>query len=100
MKKQTVDHYLEIIIVLKELKKKFPRYNMGRHLSTALDDYGDVWGMTDKEIVFALTKYKTQLELDEPHLTGDDELEDIIKGGMNLTLLKEDDDDFINGQDY
>jgi hypothetical protein len=69
---------------------------MGRHIATALDDYGDIWGLTDKEILFALEKYKSQLELDVPH-TDDNELDQIIKDGMNLEdILKEED----NGEDY
>jgi len=68
---------------------------MGRHLATALDEYGDMWGLTDKEILFALEKYKSQLELDVPH-TDETELDQIIKDGMNLDdILKEQD-----GEDY
>lgn len=68
---------------------------MGRHLATALDEYGDIWGLTDKEILFALEKYKSQLELDVPH-TDENELDQIIKDGMNLDdILKEQD-----GEDY
>ena len=43
---------------------------MGRHLSTALDGYGDTWGLTDKEIAYALYKYRSQLEMDVPHTEG------------------------------
>jgi|TARA_R110002126_G_scaffold2898_2_gene15972 hypothetical protein len=68
---------------------------MGRHIATALDGYGDVWGLTDKEILFALEKYKSELELDVPH-TDENELDQIIKDGMNLDdILKEQD-----GEDY
>ncbi len=68
---------------------------MGKHLSTALDGYGDVWGITDRELLFALERYKAQLEMDIPH-TDDDELDQIIKDGMNLDdILKEED-----GEDY
>jgi len=68
---------------------------MGRHLATALDEYGDVWGLTDKEVLFALEKYKSQLELDVPH-TDENELDQIIKDGMNLDdILREQD-----GEDY
>ena len=68
---------------------------MGKHLATALDEYGDVWGITDRELLFALEKYKAQLEMDVPH-TDDDELDKIIKDGMNLDdILKEED-----GEDY
>lgn len=90
MKKNTRVHYLEALQILRDLSKAFPSYNMGRHLATALDQYSDVWGVTDKELVYALKIYKTQLELDEPHLQQDEDLSDIIRGGMNLTLIDED----------
>jgi hypothetical protein len=46
-------------------------------------------------VLFALEKYKSQLELDVPH-TDENELDQIIKDGMNLDdILKEQD-----GEDY
>jgi hypothetical protein len=81
----------KIITVLIDLHKTYPSYNMGRHISTALADYGDFWGMTDKEMLFALTKYKSQLEMDVPH-SDDVEIDDIIKQAMDLdNILKEED---------
>jgi hypothetical protein len=66
---------------------------MGMHLSTALDEYGDLWGVTDKEVLFALEKYKASLDMDFPHI---EEIDQIIKDGMDLDkLLKEE-----NGEDY
>jgi hypothetical protein len=64
---------------------------MGRHLSTALDEYGDVWGLTDKELKYALDKYKTQLEMDVQH-TDDKEIDDIIKQAMDLDNILKDED--------
>ncbi len=63
---------------------------MGRHIATALDGYGDVWGITDRELFFALEKYSTELDMDvAPHHK--DELDNIIKDGMDLdNILKED----------
>jgi hypothetical protein len=84
--------YAQIIATLQELHREFPTYNMGRHLSTVLDEYGDVWGMTDKELAFAFDKYKTKLQMDIPH-TDDKELDKIIRDGMDLdNILKEDED--------
>ena len=86
-------HYNQVIHILNELNKSYPTYNVGRHLSTALDGYGDVWGMTNKELVFALTKYKTQLDADIPH-NDESDIDDIIKQGMDLdNILKEEDTD-------
>jgi hypothetical protein len=68
---------------------------MGRHLSTILDEYGNIWGITDKELAFVLEKYKAKLDMDIPH-TDDSELENIIREGMDLdNILKEDD-----GEEY
>ena len=68
------NYYNQIIHILQELHKGFPTYNMGRHLSTALDEYGcNIWGMTDKEMEYVLYKYKSQLEMDVPHTDDDTE---------------------------
>lgn len=56
-------NFREIIHLLEELHKAYPTYSIGRHVSTAFSDYGDIWGLSDKEFAFALAKYKTQLEL-------------------------------------
>jgi hypothetical protein len=85
------NHFNQLTSILQELHTAYPQYNVGRHLATALDEYGDIWGVTDKEMVFALTKYKNQLEMDVPH-TDDSEIDKIIKEGLDLdNLFKEED---------
>jgi len=84
-------NYIQIIKLLTDLNTSFPQYNMGRHLATALDEYGDVWGLTDKELKYALDKYKTQLEMDVQH-TDDKEIDDIIKQAMDLDNILKDED--------
>jgi hypothetical protein len=85
--------YEQILSVLVELKEAFPSYNMGRHLDTALNEYKDIWGMTDKEMLYALNRYKSQLTLDVPH-PDDSEIDKIVKDAMNLdTILQEDEED-------
>lgn len=91
------DYYTQIIGLLKELQTAFPKYNLGKHLSTALDGNGDVWGMSDKELLHLLHKYKTELELDMPH-SNDQEIDDIIKNGMNLNSMFEEEE--YNGEEY
>lgn len=92
MSKKT--HYQQALHTLQELHKNFPTYNLGRHLATALSDYGDIWGLTDKELAYALDKYKTELEMDVPH-TDESEIDKIIKEGMDLdNILKEEDEDY------
>lgn len=87
--------YYKVLALLQQLHITYPNYNMGRHIATALDEYGDVWGLSDREILFALEKYKAELDMDVPH-TDESELDQIIKDGMNLeNILKEED-----GEDY
>ena len=87
--------YYKVLALLQQLQISYPNYNMGKHISTALDEYGDVWGLTDRELLFAFEKYKAELDMDVPH-TDESELDQIIKDGMNLeNILKEED-----GEDY
>ncbi len=86
------NYYRQIIKTLDRLKKAHPTYNIGRHISTALDE-SDLWGVSDKEFLLALEKYEIELNIDYPHVDEDD-LKKIIKGGMNLErmFLEEDED--------
>ena len=88
-----INYYVQIIDLLNELHNSFPTYNLGKHLSTALD--GEAWGISDKELLYILTKYKTELELDVQH---SNDIDYIIRDGMNLNdiLLEEED----NGESY
>ena len=67
--------------------------SFGRHLSTALYEYNDLWGVSDKELLLALEKYEIELNIDYPH-EDEADLKKIIKGGMNLErmFLEEDED--------
>ena len=89
-------YYNQVLKLLQELQHGYPTYNIGRHIATALADYGDFWGISDKEMLFALKKYKSQLGMDVPH-SDDKELDEIIKQAMDLdNILKEED----NGDNY
>jgi hypothetical protein len=84
-------YYNQAIHILQDLHKSYPEYNMGRHIATALDGYGDVWGLSDKELTFLLGKYKTRLDLDIPHMI-DGDIDEIMRGGMDLDSLFKDED--------
>jgi hypothetical protein len=91
--KRKPNYHKQIIALLEDLCKTYPEYNMGRHLSTALDGYGEAWGLPDKEFVFLLEKYKTRMELDIPHIADNEELDQILREGMDLdSLFKEEED--------
>ena len=75
------NYYRQIIQTLEHLHKAHPTYNMGRHLSTATNE-SDLWGVTDKELLISLKKYEASLEMDGIH--DDEDINNIIKDGMNL----------------
>jgi len=85
------NYYRQIIKVLESLYKAHPTYNIGRHISTALDGHTDAWGVSDQEFLYALQKYEIELNMDVDH---EEDIEDIIKDGMNLerTLFEEEED--------
>tara|TARA_R110000868_G_scaffold185788_5_gene427818 strand:+ start:3874 stop:4143 length:270 start_codon:yes stop_codon:yes gene_type:complete len=85
------NYYIQILHVLQSLQKAHPTYNIGRHVSTALDEYNDLWGVSDKEFLFALEKYELELNMDSPDID-QEEIEKIIKDGMNLERLFEEED--------
>jgi hypothetical protein len=87
------NYYRQILQILERLRKAHPTYNIGRHISTALDGYDDIWGVTDKEFLFALEKYELELNMDVDHID-QEEIDEIIKDGMNLerTLFEEEEE--------
>ena len=90
---KTPNYYRQIIQTLVRLQKAYPTYNMGRHISTALDEYTDVWGVSDKEFLFAIQKYEIELNIDGPHID-DEEIEEIIKDGMNLDSMFDEEEEY------
>jgi hypothetical protein len=88
------NHFNQVLAKLQDLHKKFPQQGIARHFSLALSDYGDFWGVSDKELLFALEKYEAELEMD---FVPDKDLEKIIKEGENLQSLfneNEEEDDY------
>lgn len=76
-------YYEEIVKLLQRLKQDHPTYGMGRHLSTALAEDGDLWGLSDKEILSSLEKYENELKINED----DEDIDQIIEDGKNLEKL-------------
>tara|TARA_R110000782_G_scaffold74248_3_gene148427 strand:- start:13525 stop:13797 length:273 start_codon:yes stop_codon:yes gene_type:complete len=84
------NHYKEIIQVLERLHKAYPTYNVGRHISTAVDA-SDLWGVSDKELLLSLKKYETELNMDIAH--SNEDIDNIIRDGMDLRELLFDEED-------
>ena len=79
-----ISPYIKCLQISQQLKIDFPKYTLGQHLFTALDEYKNLWGASDKDLLTSLIEYQNQLQTDVPH---DDELDEIIKGGMDLENL-------------
>lgn len=82
-----INYYNRAIKLLQELHKDYPLYAIAQHLSTALADYGDFWGMTDKEFCFALEKYQKELALDRDTVVSDEYIKRIQEDAMNLSHI-------------
>lgn len=93
---RVVNYKKKVISQLEQLAKDYPSFGIGRHISTALSDYGDFWGITDKELCFALDKYSTQLDLDENSIAAPDYVDKIVEDAKHLFDPKSEDeeDDF------
>jgi hypothetical protein len=87
-----LNYYNNIINTLKELHKLFPNYNIGKHISTAIDGQ-DMWGMPDKELLSVLIKYKRELESNKVPDTDEYEMQRIIEDGMHLDSILEEEED-------
>lgn len=80
----------KVVHLLSQLHTKYPTYNIARHLATALSDYGDYWGMSDKELLFALEKYEVTLDMDITPLEDSTYVDKIVKDAMNLDTILND----------
>lgn len=91
-----INYKKEIERVIHELHISHSDYNTGRHFSMAFGEYGDVWDMSDKEMLFALEKYQAELQLDENNIAPEDYVNKIVKDGMNLDEMdwQEDEDEW------
>lgn len=87
-------YYHQFILGLQRLKAAHPTYTIGKHISTIIDDMGDTWGVSDREMFNALRKYEKQLDMDVPH---EDNIDEIIQDGLDLNKTIE---ELHNGEDY
>lgn len=84
--------FKKLISQLTELHTSYPNQSIATHLSTALQDYGDIWGLSDQELSFAIEKYQIELELN--NFVPDKDLDRIIEEGKNLDKI-----DLYNDED-
>lgn len=77
--------FKKVISQLQELHNQYPNQTIATHLSTALQDYGNIWGLSDKELSFAIEKYELELEIN--NFVPDKDLDKIIEEGKNLEKI-------------
>lgn len=97
MSATTTNYYRACIKTLQSLYKDHPSFPLGSHIATALDGYGDAWGLSDKELYFALKRYQTLLEMDKTK-AHEKYVEDVVKQGIQLESMfpEEEEDDEEN----
>ena len=61
--KKNNDSYNGIISILKQLNKEYPNQGLARHIHDATLEHSNIWGLSDTEFLFALTKYKAELDM-------------------------------------
>lgn len=77
----------QILSVLRDLKTKYPNQGIGKHLSEALLDYPNYWGLSDKEFLHALEVYVLELEENSP--PREEELKQLIESSSSIDKLRE-----------
>lgn len=79
--KANSEHFKGTMAILKELNKTYPNQGIARHIHEATLEYGNLWGLGDKELHFALMKYKAELDL---NIVDQKEVDEILRDGMSL----------------
>jgi len=89
--------FRNILKTLEELHNLYPSYNLGKHLSTALDGH-DMWGINDEDLFDALVEYKAKFEMGLKRSIDDNDIAKIIKDGLRIHNSWDcaDDDEFYN----
>jgi hypothetical protein len=83
MAKKSVNYFSQVIHTLQTIHREHPTQSFGNIISTALDEYKDIWGISDREVLHALEKYKLEQEYNKDDL----DIEQIVRDGKNLSTL-------------
>lgn len=91
---RTINYKKKFGKLMEELIHDYPSFTLGRHLSSALMDYGDFWGISDKSLCLALEEYQKKLALDITDIAPDEFVYRIQEDAAHLF------DDIDEEQDY
>jgi hypothetical protein len=81
-------YYSRSLIILEKIKKFIPSVTLGKHIATSLEDY-NIENISDKDLFIRLNDYLSELESDVSHF---DDLEQIIKDGLDLNHILDNED--------
>lgn len=76
-----MNHYKKILNIFQELQKSHPKYTIGKHIATIVEEH-NVWGINNERFLKILKEYQSSLDMDLNHT--DDDIEKIIEGGLSL----------------
>lgn len=97
IKKQSPSEILnELITIFKSLNHKFPNQGLGRHIADATVEYPNLWSLPNSELLFALNKYQTELDL---NIVDQSEVDKIIKDAENIEHILDSDEDMFDVDD-
>jgi hypothetical protein len=82
----------KFVEVVDKLLKEYPEVSLGRHLDTALADYGVLCNYSEKELCYAIEKYHNELDMDLQHIVPDDYVDKIVEDAKHLFDNKEDEE--------
>lgn len=89
-------YFKQVLTVLDKLHKEYPNYSIAKHISSATVDYGDIWTLSDKDLLSMLNAYKAILP-PEPSEDFEKFVDKIEEDGKHLfdnkDFLEEEDDD-------
>ncbi len=90
-----INYKKKFIKLLEQLTQDYPEVGLGRHLDTALSDYGPLWTVSEKELCYAIEKYVSELEMDVQHIVPDEYVNEIIEDAKHLfdNTSEEDEED-------
>lgn len=96
MSRKTV--HAQILNILAELKTKFPNQGIAKHLSEALGEYPNYWGLTDKEFLQVMEKYKFEVEND--FILPEQETRQLLDSASSYQKLKEGIEEYEENDPY
>ncbi len=91
---RTINYKRKFGKLMEELIRDYPSFSLGRHLSTALSDYGDFWGISDKSLCDAIEEYQKKLALDITDIAPDEFVYRIQQDAEHLFDLTDEEQDY------